>query len=96
MRASDADRQRVIAALQRHTEAGRLTLEEFSERATEVYASRTLGELATLTRDLPAEAPTPAPAPARSAAEANARHLAFAFAAAVIVLVLLGLLMALR
>jgi len=33
LRASDADRDRTIADLREHTAVGRLTLEEFSERA---------------------------------------------------------------
>src|SRR6266540_3561632 len=34
MRASDADRQRVVDTLQGHTADGRLTLDEFAARAT--------------------------------------------------------------
>jgi hypothetical protein len=90
MRASDEDRQRVVAALQRHTAAGRLTLEEFSDRVGHVYAARTLAELATAIRDLPAEPP---PAPAHDAD--GARHLVIAFAVAAGVLVLLGAFLAL-
>ena len=33
LRASDDDRNRVVAALHQHTAAGRLTLDEFSDRA---------------------------------------------------------------
>lgn len=90
MRASDEDRYRVVAALHQHTTAGRLTLEEFSERVRAVYAARTLAELAAFTRDLPAE-----PAPPRPAGDGG-RHLAIAFAVAVLVLALLGLILTLR
>ncbi len=38
VRAADADRERVLADLQRHTSAGRLGVEEFSERAAAVLA----------------------------------------------------------
>jgi hypothetical protein len=62
VRAADADRERVLAELQHHTSAGRLSMDEFSERAAAVYASRTMGELATLTADLPHD-PNPAAAP---------------------------------
>ena len=62
VRASDDDRQRVIDLLQRHTAAGRLSLDEFSDRVGEVYSARTLADLAALTRDLPAEAANDAPA----------------------------------
>ena len=53
VRAADADREQVLAELQRHTTAGRLSMDEFSQRAAAVYASRTMGELAALTADLP-------------------------------------------
>jgi hypothetical protein len=53
VRASDSDRERTLAALREHTAAGRLTLDEFAERASTVYAARTLSELATTTADLP-------------------------------------------
>ena len=54
LRASDADRDRVAAELRDHLVAGRLTLEEFSERVGAAHDARTLGELEELTRDLPA------------------------------------------
>ena len=41
MRVSDADRERAVAALREHLLAGRLTLEEFTER---VDAARTQSE----------------------------------------------------
>jgi hypothetical protein len=55
VRAADVDRERVFAELQRHTSAGRLSMDEFSERAAAVYRSRTMGELDALTADLPLE-----------------------------------------
>jgi hypothetical protein len=58
--ASDADRERTVAQLREHAAAGRLTLEEFTERMSAAYATRTGAELAALLRDLPA-----APAQAR-------------------------------
>ncbi|MGI5161245.1 DUF1707 SHOCT-like domain-containing protein [Microbispora sp. CA-102843] len=54
MRASDGDRDRVAAALREHVAEGRLTIDEFNERLEQVYQSRTYGELAKLTSDLPA------------------------------------------
>jgi hypothetical protein len=54
LRASDADRDRVLAELSSSFEAGRLTSEEFDERTSRALASRTTGELAALTADLPA------------------------------------------
>jgi hypothetical protein len=52
LRASDADRERVVALLTEAAGDGRLTLGEHSERAERAYAARTLGELAVLTADL--------------------------------------------
>jgi len=59
LRASDADRDRTVAALEHHAAAGRLTLEELDERSERAYAARTLGELAELHTDLPAVATRP-------------------------------------
>jgi hypothetical protein len=64
LRASDADRERVVTFLREHTVAGRLTLEEFSERIEQAYAARTLPELEEVARDLP----VPSTAPRRGAA----------------------------
>jgi hypothetical protein len=55
LRASDDDRRRVVAALERHTTAGRLSVEEFSDRVGRAYAAATHGDLADLISDLPAE-----------------------------------------
>ncbi|GAA4688508.1 DUF1707 SHOCT-like domain-containing protein [Phytohabitans rumicis] len=87
IRASDDDRHRVVDALQRHTEVGRLTLDEFAERVSVVYAARTLGELAAVTHDLPVAAATPA--------DTGRRDLLILFAIAAAALVLLGLYVAL-
>jgi hypothetical protein len=86
IRASDDDRQRTVAALERHTGAGRLTLDEFAERARAAHDARTLDELAAVVHDLPAE---PAPAGAAPAA-APRRDLLLLFAIAAITLLLLG------
>jgi hypothetical protein len=57
LRASDADRDRVITELREHTASGRLTLEEFSERVDRAVAARTLSELEEVRGDLPSAAP---------------------------------------
>jgi hypothetical protein len=62
VRAADVDRERVLAELQNHTSAGRLNMDEFSERAAAVYRSRTMRELDALTADLPFESNPPADA----------------------------------
>jgi len=52
-RASDAERESFVAALQRHFADGRLTPEEFAERVDRALAARSLSELYALTADLP-------------------------------------------
>jgi hypothetical protein len=59
LRASDADRERVIALLNEAAADGRLTLGEHAERAERAYSARTLGELAALTTDLAAASAQP-------------------------------------
>jgi len=54
MKASDADRDAVLSDLSEHFQAGRLTAEEFDERAGQALAARTWGELKDPLRDLPA------------------------------------------
>ncbi len=84
LRASDADRERVVAALERHTAAGRLTLEEFGQRAGRVFAAVTHGDLAAITRDLPPE----------PAVGSQHRQLVAAFLLALLTLVKLGVVLA--
>jgi hypothetical protein len=55
IRASDSDREVVVAALREAYTAGRLTLDEFDERMTAAYASKTWGDLRPLTVDLPSQ-----------------------------------------
>ncbi|MCP9979473.1 DUF1707 SHOCT-like domain-containing protein [Actinomadura madurae] len=59
LRASDADRERVVAVLGEALADGRLTMEEHSERTSRAYAARTLGELTGLTGDLSPEEAQP-------------------------------------
>ncbi len=61
LRASDADRDRVIDVLRAATADGRLTADEFSERMEAALSSRTFRELAPLTADLAAPPASPAP-----------------------------------
>lgn len=58
LRASDADRERVAGILRDALAEGRLDMEEFEERLDATYRARTYGELAPITRDLPAEGVT--------------------------------------
>ncbi|MCG5453691.1 MULTISPECIES: DUF1707 SHOCT-like domain-containing protein [Micromonospora] len=91
LRASDDDRNRVVAALHQHTAAGRLTLDEFSDRAGAVWTARTLGDLAALTRDLPA---LPTSGVDTGPVGRGRQELLMVFAAAAITLLLLGGLLA--
>jgi len=54
LRASHADRDRVIDVLREAAGDGRLTAEELDERIEIAFSARTYGELAVLTADLPA------------------------------------------
>jgi len=55
VKASDADRERIVEQLRKHAAEGRLTMDEFEERMSAAYEARTYGALAELTRDLPVE-----------------------------------------
>ena len=90
IRASDYDRQRTVSALERHTGAGRLTLDEFDERARLGHDARTLDDLAEVVRDLPGDEPEPAAPP-----QAPRRDLLVLFAIAAVTLLLLGIFLAL-
>ncbi|MBE1534147.1 DUF1707 SHOCT-like domain-containing protein [Actinomadura algeriensis] len=59
LRASDADRERVVAVLGEALADGRITMAEHGERTTAAYAARTLGELTGLTGDLSPEEAQP-------------------------------------
>ena len=82
----------MVAALERHTGAGRLTLEEFEARVGVACGARTLDELAAVTRDLPASADDQATA----VEEAPRRELLLLFLIAAVTLVLLAVGLALR
>src|SRR5919108_2601666 len=64
IRASDAERERVVAFLREHALAGRLNDEELEERIGLAYAAVTVGDLERLIGDLP-RARHPSPRPAR-------------------------------
>ncbi len=73
LRASDEDRERVVAALKEHCMAGRLSLDELPDRVAQAYAATTLRELAELTHDLPGRVrPGRDMAPTRPQAAADA------------------------
>jgi len=55
IRASDQERESVVDVLRDAYTDGRLTLEEFDERTSAAYASKTWADLRKLTADLPVE-----------------------------------------
>ena len=65
LRASHADRERVIGTLKAAYVEGRLTEDELDARVGQVYASRTYAELAKVTAEVTADIPVD-PAKARS------------------------------
>ena len=86
MKASDADRDAVLSELSEHFQAGRLTAEEFDERAGQALAARTWGELRDLLRDLPSTLSGPQPIAAASSASLPERASKLAALAPVAVL----------
>ncbi|MFY1633895.1 DUF1707 SHOCT-like domain-containing protein [Solwaraspora sp. WMMB335] len=90
-RASDEDRERVVRCLERHTSAGRLSLDEHADRVERTLRARTHGELAAVLADLPVE-----PDRRSSAGPARSHELAMAFLIAGVALVVLTALMLLR
>ncbi len=83
----------MVAALERHTGAGRLTLDEFAARVEAACGARTLDELSAVTSDLPALAAEQALAPED---EKPRRDLLLLFSIAIVALVLLAVAMSLR
>src|SRR3954449_5930063 len=79
LRASDAERERVVAFLREHALLGRLTDDELEDRIGLAYASVTVGDLERLIADLPrANQPAagsrgPRPPPRNPAARPPAR-----------------------
>jgi DUF1707 SHOCT-like domain len=59
LRAAHADRERVIEALKAAFAQGRLDTDELDDRVGRAFASRTYGELAALTADIPASQTVP-------------------------------------
>ena len=59
VRVSDADREATVARLENALGEGRITVDEFRQRAEAAYAAVTRAELEPLLADLPADAPPP-------------------------------------
>ena len=101
LRVSDADRDRAIAELSEHYQAGRLTTEELEDRTGRALQARTTADLAALFTDLPrrqapltggtaASAASTAPASPAKAWPARVPVVPVAILAVVAVLALLG------
>ena len=69
LRVSDADRDRALAELSEHFQAGRLTADELEDRTGRALSARTGSDLAVLLADLPpalaVAMPAPVPRPGR-------------------------------
>ena len=85
LRAGDAERERTAEALRRAHAEGRLDVDELQDRIGRCYAARTVGELARLVSDLPAEG-IGSPHPSR---RPPVRHVRLALALAVAIAALL-------
>ncbi len=66
LRASQAERDRVVDSLRRHAGEGRLDVEELEDRVERALTARTRGELAALEADLPRERRRPQSTRARA------------------------------
>jgi hypothetical protein len=75
LRASDAERERVVAFLREHALLGRLTDDELEDRIGLAYASVTVGDLEQLIGDLP-RASQPAQRPSAPCPPAPRPHMA--------------------
>lgn len=64
MRASDQDRERAAEVLKTGYADGRLSKDEYDEYLNRIYAARTVGDLATLTSQLPGGGAALLPVPA--------------------------------
>jgi len=64
MRASDQDRERAAEVLKTGYAEGRLTKDEYDEHLSLCYSARTVGDLVTLTSQLPGGGPALLPVPA--------------------------------
>ena len=73
LRASHADRERVIDTLKAAYVYGLVTKNELDERVSQTFAARTHAELAVITADIPSGLAPLRPAPVRASAPAAAR-----------------------
>ncbi len=87
LRASDSDRDRVLDMLKTAFAQGRLTRDELDVRVTQTLVSRTWGDLATLTADIPSwPIPRTVHKPARMPSRPSAASVVRAVACAIVAL----------
>ena len=79
IRVSDAEREQVVELLGQAATEGRLTLDEYADRATAAHAAKTRGELARLTDDLPVDSPVATPPVLRGSSVATREKLTAVF-----------------
>ena len=87
LRASDAERDRVVEDLRAHAAAGRLAPEELEDRVERALAATTRADLAAVQADLPADSPAAPSAvrrPGTRGATLRAEWLNYAFVAVVL------------
>jgi hypothetical protein len=93
LRIGDAEREAAVAALGEHYAAGRLTKDEYDERAGVAWTAKTNSALWPLFADLPrpqaGPRPAPASAPRRSGHDHRGRWLGVGMAPVLVVLVAL-------
>jgi multisubunit Na+/H+ antiporter MnhB subunit len=86
LRLSDTDRDRALAELSEHFQAGRLTAGELDDRSGRILRARTFGELADVLADLPRDRAV-LPVPGRSR-----RRFSAGIIVAVVIVIVVGML----
>ncbi|HET7689702.1 MAG TPA: DUF1707 domain-containing protein [Nocardioidaceae bacterium] len=90
-RIGDAEREHAVSALGEHYLAGRLTKEEYDDRAAAAWTAKTMSQLQPLFWDLPVQQPAPQP-PTKVKQRARRRRRGIPLPLIVLALVLLAVL----
>jgi len=91
VRIGDSEREQAVSALGEHYLAGRLTKEEYDERAAAAWTAKTVSQLQPLFWDLPV-APQPAPQQPKQQQRTRRRRRGFPFPLVVGAIVLMAVL----
>ena len=89
IRIGDAEREQAVSALGEHYLAGRLTKDEYDERAAAAWTARTRSQLQPLFWDLPVQQPV-APQPPKQQQSSRRRRRGFPFPLVVAAIVLMA------